>query len=125
MQENEISSKVIGAAIEVHRVLGPGLLESAYHDCLKHELDLNGLEYESEVQVPVNYKGMIIGEAYRLDLLVENKIIVELKAISGILDIHKIQLLTYLKLTNRRLGLLINFNELYLKNGVKRVANQL
>lgn len=125
MVENEITNKVIGAAVIVHRFLGPGLLESAYHTCLKHEFDLMGLAYESEVQVPINYKGLVIGEAYRLDLLVENKVIIEIKSVSKLTDIHKAQLLTYLKLTDRKLGLVINFNELLLKNGVKRVVNQL
>jgi GxxExxY protein len=124
MYENEITGKIIQAAIEVHRILGPGLLESAYHDCLKHELKLMDLEFESEVSVPVNYKGLNVGEAYRMDLLVANKVIVELKSVAKITDIHRVQLLTYLKLTNRNLGLLINFNEILLKNGVKRVVNQ-
>ena len=124
MYGNEITGKIIQAAIEVHRILGPGLLESAYHDCLKHDLNLMGLEFESEVSVPINYKGLNVGEAYRMDLLVANKVVVELKSVTKIKDIHRIQLLTYLKLTNRNLGLLINFNEILLKNGVKRVVNQ-
>ena len=124
MYGNEITGKIIQAAIEVHRILGPGLLESAYHDCLKHDLNLMGLEFESEVSVPINYKGSNVGEAYRMDLLVANKVVVELKSVTKIKDIHRIQLLTYLKLTNRNLGLLINFNEILLKNGVKRVVNQ-
>jgi len=124
MYGNEITGKIIQAAIEVHRILGPGLLESAYHDCLKHELNLMGLEFESEVSVPINYKGLNVGEAYRMDLLVANKVVVELKSVTKIKDIHRIQLLTYLKLANRNLGLLINFNEILLKNGVKRVVNQ-
>jgi len=125
MNENVITSKVIGAAIEVHKILGPGLLESAYHDCLKHELMSAGLEYESESPITLNYKGLVIGEAYRLDLLVENKVIIELKTVSKLSDIHKIQLLTYLRLTNKKLGLLINFNEILLKHGIKRIANNL
>jgi len=125
MDENEISRKIIGAAIEVHRALGPGLLESAYHQCLMHEMRLQGLSYESEAPIVINYKGFCIGEAYRIDLLVENKVIVELKAVDNLLDIHKAQLLTYLRSMDRRLGLLINFNETILKNGVKRLVNKL
>jgi len=125
MDENVIANKVIGAAIEVHKTLGPGLLESAYHDCLKHELKCVGLGFESESQVAVKYKGLIVGEAYRLDLLIENRVIVELKTVSKVLDIHKAQLLTYLRLTDKKLGLLINFNEILLKHGIKRVANNL
>ena len=123
MNDNVVTSKVIGAAIEVHKMLGPGLLESAYHECLKHELMRCGLKYESESPVVLNYKGLIVGDVYRLDLLVENKVIVELKTVSKLLDIHKAQLLTYLKLTNKKLGLLINFNEILLKHGIKRIAN--
>lgn len=125
MGENMIANKVIGAAIEVHRTLGPGLLESAYQDCLKHELNCIGLEFESESPVILNYKGLIVGEAYRLDLLIENKVIIELKTVSKLLDIHKTQLLTYLRLTNKKLGLLINFNEILLKHGINRIANNL
>lgn len=125
MNENIISNKVIGAAIEVHRTLGPGLLESAYQDCLKHELNRIGLEFESESPVALNYKGLIVGEAYRLDLLIENKVIIELKTVSKLLDIHKTQLLTYLRLTNKKLGLLINFNEILLKHGINRIVNNL
>lgn len=125
MDENIIANKIIGAAIEVHRILGPGLLEAAYQDCLKHELMRNGLNYEGESQIALNYKGLIVGEAYKLDLLVENKVIIELKTVSNILDIHKAQLLTYLRLTNRKLGLLINFNEILLKHGIKRIVNNL
>ncbi|MCW8900346.1 MAG: GxxExxY protein [Gammaproteobacteria bacterium] len=125
MDENIIANKVIGAAIEVHRTLGPGLLESAYQDCLKYELNRIGLEFESESPVTLNYKGLIVGEAYRLDLLIEGKVIIELKTVSKLLDIHKIQLLTYLRLTNKRLGLLINFNEILLKHGINRIVNNL
>ena len=125
MSENIIANKVIGAAIEVHRTLGPGLLESAYHDCLKYELNCVGLEFESESPVLLNYKGLIVGEAYRLDLLIENKVIIELKTVSKLLDIHKTQLLTYLRLTNKKPGLLINFNEILLKHGINRIANNL
>jgi len=125
MDENMIANKIIGAAIEVHRTLGPGLLESAYQDCLKYELNLAGLDSECQSPVALAYKGLIIGEAYRLDLLIENKVIIELKTIPELLDIHKAQLLTYLRLTNKKLGLLINFNEILLKHGIKRIANNL
>lgn len=125
MDENLIANKVIGAAIEVHKILGPGLLESAYQDCLKYELASNGLNYEAESKVALNYKGLIVGDVYRLDLIVEDRVIIELKSVTRVLDIHKAQLLTYLKLTNRKLGLLINFNEILLKNGIKRVVNNL
>jgi GxxExxY protein len=125
MEHNILSGRVIGAAVEVHRQLGPGLLESAYHDCLKHELTIQGLNFESEVPVPVKYKGCLIGDAYRLDLLVENQLIVELKTVEKVLDLHRAQLLTYLRLSQRSLGLLINFNYTLLKRGVHRVVNNL
>jgi GxxExxY protein len=125
MGENEIATKVIGAAIEVHRVLGPGLLESAYHDCLIHELQLRGVGFESEVPLAVEYKGLMIGQAYRADLLVENRVLVELKTVDTVLPVHKAQLLTYLRLMNRKLGLLINFDVPVMKDGVFRVVNKL
>ncbi|MDH5571735.1 MAG: GxxExxY protein [Gammaproteobacteria bacterium] len=125
MQENEIAYKVIGAAIEVHKHLGPGLLESAYHTCLKRELNNSGIEYESEVPVVIQYKEEVITEAYRLDMLVENKLIVELKTVDKLSDKHKAQLLTYLRMSNKKPGLLINFNEIILKNGIKRIVNNL
>jgi GxxExxY protein len=125
MEENDIATKVIGAAIEVHRTLGPGLLESAYHQCLIHELRLQGLEYETEAPIVITYKGRHIDEAYRVDLLVENKVVVELKAVDCLMDIHKAQLLTYLRCLDRWLGLLINFNETILKSGVRRLVNNL
>jgi len=120
---NEISGQVIGAAIEVHRELGPGLLESAYEACLRHELQQRGVRVEQQVPVPVFYKGLHLECGYRLDLLVENQVIVELKAVESLLPIHEAQLLTYLKLYQRRLGLLINFNVPVLKNGIKRLLN--
>ncbi len=125
MEENEIAKKVIGAAIEVHRWLGPGLLESAYHDCLIHELKLRDLLFESEAPIAVVYKGLSIGLAYRADVLVENKVLVELKTVDNLLPVHKAQLLTYLKLSERKLGLLVNFNVPILKDGVQRVVNNL
>ncbi len=120
---NEISGKVIGAAIEVHRHLGPGLLESAYEACLSHELRLRGLVVEKQVPIPVFYKGVKIDCAYRLDFLIAKKVIVELKAVEKILPIHEAQTLTYLKLCKLRLGLIINFNVPILKNGIKRLLN--
>lgn len=120
---NEISGQVIAAAIEVHRQLGPGLLESAYECCLRYELQQRGVRVEQQVPVPVSYKGLELECGYRLDLLVEDRVIVELKAVESLLPIHEAQLLTYLKLYQRRLGLLINFNVPLLKNGVKRLVN--
>ena len=125
MLENKLSHEVIGAAIEVHKILGPGLLESTYHRCLMRELYLRGIDYEIEAPVAVEYKGEVVTDAYRLDFLVGNHLIVELKAVEKINKLHKSQVLTYLRLTKRKLGLLINFNEVVLKNGVKRIVNQL
>jgi GxxExxY protein len=123
MDENALSRLVIGAAIEVHKALGPGLLESVYQTCLLKELHIRGVWVESEVPVTVTYKGDVITEAYRVDLLVNNKLVVELKAVDQLTSVHKAQLLTYLRLMNRRLGLLINFNELVVRNGINRVIN--
>jgi GxxExxY protein len=123
MDENELSGVVIGAAIEVHKALGPGLLESVYQRCLMKELYLRGMRVEPEAPVVVEYKGDVITEAYRVDLLVENTLIVELKAVDQLTPVHKAQLLTYLRLMKKKLGLLINFNELVVKNGIKRVIN--
>jgi GxxExxY protein len=122
-QDNEITEAVIGAAIEVHRHLGPGLLESAYEECLCYELSLLGLRFERQVHVPVDYKGLHLDCAYRLDLLVEGIVIVEIKAIDDLLPIHKAQLLTYMRASGKNLGLLINFNVSVLKNGIKRIVN--
>ena len=125
MRENEISSKIIGAAIEVHKHLGPGLLESSYEACLIHELLESGFQVKSQVLVPVFYKGVEIDAKYRLDILVEDRVIIEVKSVEKLEGIHTAQLLTYLKLTELKLGLLINFNTLRLIDGVKRVANNL
>lgn len=125
MTENEISSKIIGAAIEVHKQLGPGLLESSYEKCLAFELIQQGMKIETQVDVPVFYKGIRLEVGYRLDLLVEDKVIIEAKTVLELAPIHKAQLLTYLKLTGIKLGLLINFNSIKLIDGVKRVANNL
>ena len=121
---NQLSEKVIGAAIRVHQELGPGLLESVYQSCLLIELQSMGLKVESEVPVEVRYRGLLINDqGFRLDLLVENCLVVELKSVEKVQPVHKKQLLTYLKLTGLKLGLLINFNEALLKNGITRIAN--
>ena len=122
-QENDISGKIIGAAIEVHKKLGPGLLESAYEECLCCEMQLRGIEFKRQVPLSLNYKGVVLDCGYRLDLLVEDKVIVELKSIEGLEPIHEAQMLTYLKLRNAWLGLIINFNVIMLKDGVRRLVN--
>jgi GxxExxY protein len=124
-EEDLLSNKIIGAAIEVHRRLGPGLLESAYEECLCHELSLIGIHFERQKPLPINYKGISLDCAYRIDILVENIVILELKAVQEIEAIHEAQILTYLKLTNLKLGLLINFNSVLIKNGIRRIANKL
>ena len=125
MHENWISEKIIGAAITVHKELGPGLLESSYEECLYFELIQSGLYVEKQKPLPLIYKGVNLDCGYRIDLLVEGKVIVEVKAVEEFHDIHLAQILTYLKLAKIMLGLLMNFNELMLKNGVKRVVNKL
>ena len=120
---DSLSYKVIGCAMEVHNTLGPGLLETAYEKALIHELRLKGLTVTSQVPVDMNYKGVNLGEGLRLDLLVEDSLIIELKSVEGHKPIHYKQLLTYLKLTNKRIGLLINFNVDNLREGIKRVIN--
>ena len=124
--ENEISHKIIGAAIEVHRLLGgPGLLEGVYESCLCHELMLQGFKVERQVVVPVNYKGTAIREPLYIDILVEGIVIVEVKAVEKLHPIYQVQLLTYLRLTGRKLGLLVNFGQEYAKDGITRVVNGL
>ena len=118
-----LSGQVIGAAIEVHRALGPGLLESSYQACLSHELTLRGLEWVQQKEVPLQYKGVCVHSAYRIDLLVEGRLVVEVKAIEALTPIHRAQLLTYLKLLHLRHGLLIKFNVEALARGVRRVVN--
>jgi len=115
----ELSNQVIGCAIEVHKALGPGLLESTYQQCLAHELTLNDISFKLEHPLPVQYKGTLIDCAYRVDLLVENEIIVELKSVESLQAIHEAQLLTYMKLADIRYGFLINFNVKLLKRGLK------
>ncbi|MEZ5344794.1 MAG: GxxExxY protein [Pyrinomonadaceae bacterium] len=123
MELNKISEKIIGGAISVHKALGPGLLESTYEVCLIHELSKEGLKVQSQLALPVVYDGIKLDAGYRIDLLVENSVIVELKAIDSLLPIHEAQLISYLKLSEMKLGLLINFNVKLLKNGVKRLMN--
>jgi len=125
MEENEISRKIIGAAIEVHKVLGPGLLESAYEMGLERELKIRGLNVRRQVALPLVYKGEKCDIGYRIDLLVENKVIVEIKSVESLNNVHIAQVLTYLKLSNCKLGLLINFNVSLLKNGIKRLVHNL
>ena len=123
MTENEITSKIIGACVEVHRHLGPGLLESAYEVCLAHELSEMGLDFKQQVPLPVVYKGTRLNAGYRIDLIVENKILMEIKSVESLAPIHTAQLLTYLKLKGMKLGLLINFNEVKVVDGIRRVIN--
>ena len=118
--EEDLTNLIIGAAIEVHRELGPGLLESAYAACLCRELQLRGLEFEREKPMPVAYKGLHIDCGYRLDVLVDGRVILELKAVKELRPIHEAQLLTYLRLSGVRVGLLINFNVPVLRDGIKR-----
>jgi len=120
---NELTERVIGACIEIHRALGPGLLESAYEECLCYELSQAGMKFERQKPLPVNYKDVKLDCGYRLDLVVEEKVIIELKAVESLLPIHEAQLLTYLKLSGITLGLLINFNVAMLKQGIKRIVN--
>jgi GxxExxY protein len=117
---DELSKKVIGCAIEVHRELGPGLLESAYEQCLAAELSLSRISFQIQVDLPVSYKGTRLDCGYRIDLLVEKQLIVELKCIEQLLKIHEAQILTYMRLAKVNVGLLMNFNVPILKNGIKR-----
>lgn len=123
MTENEISKKVLGCAIEVHKQLGPGLLESAYQECLYYELREKGLKVRKEVPMPITYKEVKLDHGYRIDLLVEEKIVIEIKTVEALNDVHTAQVLTYLKLGNYKLGLLLNFHVSVLKNGIKRIIN--
>jgi GxxExxY protein len=123
MKENDITNLIIGAAMQVHSALGPGLLESAYAACLFNELEELGLKVKKEHPLPLQYKKTKLDVGYRIDLLVEDRIVVELKAVEELNDLHLAQMITYLKLANCEIGLLINFNVLKLKDGIKRVAN--
>jgi GxxExxY protein len=122
LYEKELTSQIIGAAIEVHRALGPGLLESAYQACLARELSLREIPFAQQTELPVEYKGVSLECGYRLDFLVAEKVVVELKAVDELHPVHEAQLLTYLKLTGCRVGLLINFNVAVLKTGIKRMV---
>ena len=125
MHENEISKIIIGKAIEVHKALGPGLLESAYQECLYFELIESGLKVEKEKPMPIIYKEVKLDHGYRIDLLIEDRVVVEIKTVDTIIDVHEAQLLTYLKLGDYKLGLLINFNVQLLKKGIRRFVNNL
>jgi GxxExxY protein len=125
MTENEISKVIIGCAIEVHKSLGPGLLESAYLECLSYELINAGLHVEKQKPLPLVYKEIKMDAGYRIDLLVENKVLIEIKSVEALNDIHTAQVLTYLKLSGCKLGLLMNFNVLKIVDGLKRLVNNL
>jgi len=125
MDENELSNQILGAAIEVHKALGPGLLESVYESALRIELDARGIESRRQIELPLLYKGRRLDGALRVDLLVADLVIVEVKSVEQFAEIHLAQLLTYLRLADKRLGLLINFNATTLRNSVRRVVNHL
>jgi GxxExxY protein len=125
VDENRIGERVLGCALNVHKALGPGLLESAYEACLAHELDKTGLSYKRQIVLPVVYDGIRIDAGYRLDLLVEGSVVVEVKAVEKLVDVHKAQLLSYLKLGAYRLGYVLNFNVPMMKHGICRLVNGL
>ena len=125
MDVNYVTGQIVDAAIKVHRVLGPGCLESTYEACLAHELRIRGLRVATQVPLPAIYEGMQIDVGYRIDLLVEDLVIVELKTVTKMIPLFEAQLISYLKLSDRRVGLLINFHVPRLKDGLKRIANQL
>jgi GxxExxY protein len=125
MNENELSYKIIGAAVELHKILGPGLLESAYEAAFAYDLMQLGFDVKVQVPMPLVYKEVKLPVAYRIDLLVENKVIVELKSVENLAPVHFSQTLTYLRLSNKKLALLINFNSKLLKDGVHRIVNNL
>jgi GxxExxY protein len=118
----ELSGQIRGAAIEVHRELGPGLLESAYEECLCYELRSRGIAFDRQLELPVKYKGLQLDCGYRIDVLVEKKIVLELKSVDSLLAIHDAQLMTYLKLSGCKLGMLMNFNVVLMKDGMKRLV---
>jgi GxxExxY protein len=123
MEINEITGSIVDAAMKVHSALGPGPLESVYEKCLKHELRKRRLKVESQSWLPVIYDGVKIEGGYRIDLLVEDQVLVELKVVEQLLEIHKAQVLSYLKLSNKEVGLLINFNVVHLRHGIRRIVN--
>ncbi len=120
VERDPLTAEIISAALEVHRALGPGLLESAYEECLCHELHLRGIRFQRQLDLPLLYKAVRLGCGYQVDLLVEDTVVVELKAVDCLNDVHDAQLLTYLRLLGKRVGLLINFNVSLLKNGIRR-----
>jgi GxxExxY protein len=120
MEFDELSNKIIGCAIELHKQLGPGLLESSYERCLSYELLCTGIQHETQKELPIDYKGMKLDCGYRVDILVNDKLIVELKAVEKLLPIHEAQILTYMKLASIKTGLLLNFNVVRFKDGIKR-----
>lgn len=123
LKGNQLTNEIIGSAIEVHRNLGPGLLESTYEECLAFELQERKLKVERQLELPILYKGNQLDQNYRIDLLVDNQVVIELKSVNKIEPIHDAQLLTYLKLANKRYGLLLNFNVPIMKQGIKRLLN--
>ena len=123
LYQEQLTGQIIGAAIEVHRQLGPGLLESTYQACLCHELELRGILYECQKPLPLEYKGIKLECGYRIDLLVADSVIVEIKSVDALAPIHEAQLLTYLKLTGIKIGFLLNFNVVVLKNGIRRLVH--
>ncbi len=124
-QINEITRQILDASITVHRIMGPGLLESVYELCLKRELEIRGLKVQSQVSIPLVYKGLLLSKDYKIDLLVEDTVIVELKSVVVMLPVFDAQLISYLKLADKKVGLLINFNATLLKHGFKRFVNNL
>ena len=125
MTENEISKIIFNCSLKVHKALGPGLLESSYEECLFYELNKSGLNVQKQKALPLIYEEVKLNIGYRIDILVENKVIIEVKSVETLNDIHLAQVLTYLKLSNCKLGMLINFNVTLIKNGIRRVANNL
>ncbi|HYE01075.1 MAG TPA: GxxExxY protein [Alphaproteobacteria bacterium] len=121
MRDDDLTGRVIGLAIDIHKALGPGLLESAYHACLCHELERHGVPFQKERKLPVRYRELVLEQAYRIDLIVEGRLVVELKAVDRLLPIHEAQVLTYLRLSGIPVGLLINFNSVRLIDGVRRL----
>ncbi len=123
-QIDDIASEIVDASLKIHKELGPGLLESAYETCLEHELKRRGFQAERQKIQPIHYDGLIIDAGYRIDLLVGDSIIIELKAVEQLLPVHQAQLMTYLRLSKKPLGFLINFNVPLIKDGIRRIANQ-
>ena len=123
METNQITGAIVDAAMKVHSLVGPGMLEGVYEICLAHELRKRGLRFEQQVLVPVRYEEIEIPSGYRMDLLVEDTVIVELKCVGKILPVHKVQLLSYLRINNKRIGLLLNFNVAHMRDGVSRIGN--